>query len=92
MHWLVYDTIENPYFLRGVLDVEDGIPLQEVCTIIPNQVSYEQGRFFNCHLKSLGKSYKDYLYSSGKIKSDRTEEMLSVIDSILPELDLAGLI
>ena len=88
MLWLVYDTIENSFFFQGVLDVEQGEPLREVCTLIPNQVAYEHGRFFNSHLKNLGKHYSNYLTERGKIKSDSFDEIMYVIQPILTELDL----
>lgn len=92
MDWLVYDTIENSFFFKGVMDVENDLPLQEVCQLIPNQMSYEHGRFFNTYLKSIGQSYTQYLHPSGKIKSENTENLWKVIYRIQDELDLRGLL
>ena len=90
MHWLIQDTIENPYFFKGVLSVEQDLPFEEVCQFMTNQISYEQGRLFNTYLKSIGRKYTDYLTNSGKIKREEERELIKVVRKLLDELSLRG--
>lgn len=90
MHWIVRDTIENPYFFKGVLSVENDLPFEEVCQFMSNQMSYEQGRLFNTYLKSIGKSYKHFLTEAGRIKPGSENSLLSVVYPIQKELDFEG--